>query len=428
MSVLILGAGLSGLSVAGALKCDYEIVEKDDTCGGLCRSSRINGFIFDMAGHVLHFKDRKNFISARDLLCKNIASNRRNSMVWMRDSFIPYPFQHNFLKTSSKIAAECLDGLRKARRGVKGRPARSNRTFKSWIFETFGPGIARHFMVPYNEKLWLYPLETLIAQWAKDVVPVPRLKDLHARHEAGGIGYNARFWYPRSGGMQALVRALEKRIKKVRTGCRPLRLDLDKKEAFFDDGSKIGFSKLVSTIPLLELREMIRPLPSRVEKAFSKLKYVSVFNVNLGISGAVNSDAHWIYFPQKDIIFYRMGIPTNFCRSLAPIGCSSLCFEVSYSKDFPIDKKRSVDRIVSDCRKAGFAFAKSDIRALDVQDIKYAYCIYDSQREKALKVIGDYLNKYDCFLAGRYGAWQYSSMEDCMVEAADIAKRVSQNI
>ncbi|MBI5873232.1 MAG: FAD-dependent oxidoreductase [Candidatus Omnitrophica bacterium] len=425
MSVLILGAGLSGLSVAGALKCDYEIVEKNDTCGGLCRSSCINGFTFDMAGHVLHFKDSKNFIRARDLLGKNIVSNRRDSRVWMRDSIIAYPFQHNFLKASSKIADECLDGLRKARRGVKGKPAKSDRTFKSWIFETFGHGIARHFMVPYNEKLWLYPLETLSAQWAKDLVPVPRLKDLHARHEAGNIGYNARFWYPRSGGMQALVRALEKRIKKVKTACRPMRLDLEKKEAILDDGSSFRFSKLVSTIPLPELCEMIRPMPSRVEKAFSKLKYVSVFNVNLGISGAVDSDAHWIYFPQKDIIFYRMGIPSNFCRSLAPAGCSSLSFEISYSKDFPIDKKRSIDRILSDCKKAGFAFAGSDILALDIQDIKYAYCIYDNQREKALKVISDHLKEYDCFLAGRYGAWQYSSMEDCMVEAVKIARMVS---
>ncbi|HAJ56765.1 MAG TPA: hypothetical protein DCL35_03220 [Candidatus Omnitrophica bacterium] len=426
MKVLILGAGLSGLSVAAGLKRDYEIVEKDDACGGLCRSSRVNGFTFDRAGHVLHFKDESNIRLADSLLGCNIVRHKRRSLVCAgRDLFIPYPFQHNFLKMPPEIARECLDGLKEARRKTRAGHYLRSRSFKSWVLETFGQGIAKHFMVPYNEKFWLYPLGTLSAQWARGLVPVPRLKDLKGAGAAENVGYNAWFWYPRSGGMQAIVRSLEKRVKRVRTGWRPRSIDLDKKEVFFSNGRGMRFDRLVSTIPLPELCKIIRPLPAEVAKAASKLRYISVFNINLGISGKINTDAHWIYFAQKDIGFYRMCVPTNIAGSLAPSGCSSLCFEFSYSKDNPIDKNRAIDGIFSGLEKAGLPIEPRNVLVTDIQDIKCGYCVYDRHREAALKIISGYLEKKNVFLAGRYGRWQYSSMEDCMAEAANIAKVAS---
>lgn len=49
--VVILGAGLAGLSSAYHLDADYEIYEKESEVGGLCRSRSVNGFVFDYAVH-----------------------------------------------------------------------------------------------------------------------------------------------------------------------------------------------------------------------------------------------------------------------------------------------------------------------------------------------------------------------------------------
>ena len=55
--ILIVGAGLAGLSTAFHLKgLPYRIFEKEKEIGGLCRSYQIDGFTFDLTGHLLHFR------------------------------------------------------------------------------------------------------------------------------------------------------------------------------------------------------------------------------------------------------------------------------------------------------------------------------------------------------------------------------------
>ncbi len=168
----------------------------------------------------------------------------------------------------------------------------------------------------------------------------------------------------------------------------------------------------------------MKPLPDKVGDAFAMLKHVSVLSVNIGIKGEAAYGRHWIYFPQKEIAFYRMGIASNFCHSLAPRGFSSLCFEISYPGGSILRRSSILGKILSGCRKAGFMLGEKDIEVLDMQDIEYAYCIYDQRRAAALKTISGYLAKYGIYLAGRYGGWQYLSMEDCMVQAKEIARKV----
>jgi len=56
--VLILGAGLAGLSAALQLgDRDVAVVERETEAGGLCRSFRKGGFTFDCTGHLLHLRD-----------------------------------------------------------------------------------------------------------------------------------------------------------------------------------------------------------------------------------------------------------------------------------------------------------------------------------------------------------------------------------
>jgi uncharacterized protein with NAD-binding domain and iron-sulfur cluster len=44
MRVGILGGGLAGLAAANFLKHDFEVLEKNEECGGLCRGLREKGF------------------------------------------------------------------------------------------------------------------------------------------------------------------------------------------------------------------------------------------------------------------------------------------------------------------------------------------------------------------------------------------------
>ncbi len=226
MKTLILGAGLSGLSVASNLSLNYQVIEKSDKCGGLCRSSRVDGFTFDRAGHVLHFKDKANLRYVEKSLGLKLKAYGRDSGVWVGDRIIDYPYQHNFLDTGSSVADECLEGFKDA---LRNRRVRRPKNFRSWIIDNFGNGIARHFMFPYNDKFWLFPLNDMDSSWADALVPVPLLSDLETQRSRTGVGYNARFWYPVSGGIQSLIGVLEKRVRNIRRRCKAKEIDLVKK-------------------------------------------------------------------------------------------------------------------------------------------------------------------------------------------------------
>ncbi len=406
--IVILGAGLSGLSAAAHLKTEYEIFEKEKSIGGLCRSRKLRGFTFDIAGHILHFKEKKAKDFIMGLLGDTLRRQKRNSWIWSHGSFIPYPFQANFQRLAQDIAMECSRGLAQAIKNKKKKSGSNGLCFRSWILATFGEGIARHFMLPYNEKFWKFSLEQLNHEWASEWIP---LQDK---------GYNETFWYPRSGGIQTLANALARQGRRVRTRCEAVRIDLRKKEVLFSNGIRYRFNKVISTIPLPEMLRLLTPLPDRVRKALSELRYTSLFNVNLGLSTKLKSTKHWIYFPQKDISFYRLGISTNFSQSMAPPGCSSIYFEASYTKDNPIDKKNIINAIYGDCKKIGFPIREEDVKVVDSNDIKYGYCVYDKKRDAAVNIIQGYLNKHNVFSIGRYGAWRYASMENVMSEARDL--------
>ncbi|MFH0940850.1 MAG: FAD-dependent oxidoreductase [Candidatus Omnitrophota bacterium] len=411
--VVILGAGLSGLSAAAYLRTEYEIFEKEEFIGGLCRSRHLRGFTFDIAGHLLHFQEKKTKAFIMGLLGNTLRQQKRKSWIWSHGSFIPYPFQVNFMRLPRDVARECSAGLAQARKKQKNvNDASDGLCFKAWVLATFGEGIARHFMLPYNEKFWKFSLEQLNHEWAREWIPI------------GTKGYNAEFWYPRCGGIQTLADALAKRGRRVRTRCEAMHLDLRKKEVLFSNGIRYRFNKVISTIPLPEMIRLITPLPESVRRALLDLRYTSLFNVNLGLSKKLKSGKHWIYFPQKDISFYRLGISTNFSESMAPPGCSSVYFEASYTKDAPIDKKKALEAIYGDCLKIGFPIKEEDVKVVDCNDIKYGYCVYDRKRDAALAVIQDYLKKHDIFSIGRYGGWRYASMEDVIAEARDIVTKI----
>jgi len=146
--VVILGAGLSGLSAAAHLKTEYEIFEKEGSIGGLCRSRNVCGFTFDIAGHLLHFQEKKIKTFIMGLLGNALRQQKRKSWIWSYGSYIPYPFQANFLKLPQDVARECSAGLAQARKKQKNVHNPSDGLcFKAWIIATFGEGIARHFML-----------------------------------------------------------------------------------------------------------------------------------------------------------------------------------------------------------------------------------------------------------------------------------------
>lgn len=422
--IIILGAGLTGLSAAWHLKergIEAAVFEKEDTVGGLCRSKQVNGFVFDCDGHLLHFRDSYALELVKKLLKGNLVRHERSAWINNFDIFSRYPFQSNLYALPKPVANECLWGFIRA---TDSRANSSQENFLKWIHTTFGKGIAKYFMVPYNKKFWKVPLGRMSCPWADKFIPQFGLSEVVNGFFEGSsnhLGYNAFFWYPKKGGIVQLPLAFEEQIGKVSKNCRVSEVDLRKKEITLKGGGKERFDTLILTIPLPELIKIIKPLPARVLDSFNRLRWNSIFNLNVGVEGPCQEGKHWVYFPHKETIFFRAGFFHNFSGNTVPSGKSALYTEVSYSKDKPVNRERMVKRILNDLYRAGILNKDNKVVALDANDIKYGYPIYDRYYPQATAAIKKFLLSNNVISCGRYGGWQYMSMEDALLAGKEAA-------
>lgn len=425
--IVILGAGLAGLSAAWHLQKqgrDCLVFEREKEVGGLCSSKKIGDFTFDCDGHLLHFSRRYTFNLVKKLLKDNLAEHQRNAHIYFDGKFVRYPFQANFYGLAPSVIKECLMGAVQRLKDARAKKKRGQ-NFSEWINYTFGLGIAKHFMVPYNTKFWTVSLQELTCDWLSGFIPVPSLNEViegALDENKKEFGYNVHFWYPKIGGIRSLPLALSKSLKNVYTNCLVSEINIEKKEIKTASGEKEKYDYLISTIPLPEIPRLIAGgIPKKVFSSFERLRWNSIFNLNLGIERKNDSNKHWVYFPQSEICFFRTGFPHNFSSSLTPQGAGSLYIEVSYSKEKPIDKSDIISCIKKDLNKTGILSFGNRILAEDINDIKYGYPIYDKNYASSRKGIFKFLLKNNIIPCGRYGAWRYISMEDTLLDGKRVA-------
>ncbi|GAB61605.1 MAG: protoporphyrinogen oxidase [Candidatus Jettenia sp.] len=418
---VIIGAGLAGLSAgyyAQKKKIDYEIYEKDDGVGGLCRTRKKERFSFDYSGHLLHLKDPYSQSLIKSLLGHNLNVIQRNSFIYSHKVFTRYPFQANLYGLPPDVVKECLMEFVRAYYENEDLPTEAYKTFHEWIVGKLGKGIGKYFMFPYNEKLWTIPPGELTCGWMSEYVPKPTLEDVfHGTFsdQKKGFGYNATFWYPKKGGIQALCDALADKVRNIRLQEKVERIFHKKKIIEFDSGKTTAYEKLISTMPLKKLVERLDgDIPQEVKDAAQKLKHNSVLIINLGVKGEGLTDKHWIYLPEKKYTVYRIGVYSNFSEYMAPPGTTSYYIEIAYQKDWNIDKEKTVENALDEIVEIGFVPHRKDILVKEIMDIECAYVIYDRYYSESKKIIMDYLNSVNIYSIGRYGNWEYSGMEEAM--------------
>jgi protoporphyrinogen oxidase len=360
------------------------------------------------------------------LLPDTFEQHARKAKIYTHGRYIDYPFQANVHALSPEIVKECILGFVETLR----EPLHSPRSFHEWVLHTFGAGIAKYFMFPYNQKLWQIPLQELSVDWVSWSIPKPTLDEF--LNGALGIqnqtfGYNPSFLYPKTGGIEILPRVFANHLDQQRLhyDTRATMLGPKKKRLEFDDGSSTQYEHLITTMPLTHLLSMIEPLPSDVAGAAATLSNIVVYDINIGVNRARISEAHWLYFPEPEYPFYRVGFPSNFSETVAPAGCSSMYVEVSTLPEKNLAEHTLRDSVLSALRRCGILRDDDDIVVCDIVRIECAYVHYNLERAHALDTIFHYLHQHNIHSTGRYGAWEYSSMEDAILAGKAVAERLT---
>ncbi len=429
--VLILGGGLAGLSTAYHLKqrgVTALVVEKAPRVGGTAGSVEKDGFTFDYTGHLLHLHDPYGAKLITELLGSNWAAHERRAAIYSKNVYTRYPFQANTFGLPQGIVDECVVGFLK----TVQRPASLGKhpSFRDWSLACFGEGISKHFMFPYNEKLWGHALSNLTTEWQGRFVPKPTAPEVvygALTDQKKFFGYNASFKYPKKGGIQVLPDALAARLPsaQILTSSPVLSVDLAEKVAAVQGAGEIGYRRLVNTLPLVDFLDLASPLPDSVVAARGKLAYNTVWNLNLGIKRASVTDKHWIYFPEKEYPFYRVGSQSNFSAATAPKGASSLYVEVARPSHVKVDTRRLEAQVLDGLKRCGLLRAGDKLLSRTWMPVKCGYVVYDFDRTPSVDAIFAFLKKKRVESIGRYGGWKYSFMEETILDGKRCAERLS---
>jgi protoporphyrinogen oxidase len=432
--VVILGGGLTGISAAAHLRAPWVLFEKEARLGGHARTDERDGYRFDKTGHWLHLRDPAVKQLVADLLPGQMETVARKARIFSHGALTRYPFQANLHGLPPEVIKECLVGVidaqvAHARRSALaqngGAPEPAPANFEEYCLRHFGAGISKHFMIPYNERIWGVSPREITADWCARFVPLPNVDQVIAGAVGAGppeLGYNVSFLYPKQGGIETFTRALQTRMTpgQVHTAASPDAIDWKRHEVVVA-GERIPYRAVVATMPLPELLRRMPELPAEVEQAAARLRCTTLRYLNVATRSSPPADWHWIYVPERRYPFYRVGIFTNAMASMAPAGGASLYVELA-------DRAPVTDATLHDAltglTEAGAIRGVADVVFAEPREIQYAYVVFDHHYYASTTTIFGFLETHGIYPRGRYGSWTYNAMEDCVLAGREVAATI----
>jgi protoporphyrinogen oxidase len=436
--IVVVGAGPTGLGAGYRLRelgyDDWVILEAADRVGGLATSfTDDDGFTWDIGGHVMFSHYPYYDALVERLMGDQYSTLSREAWVWMENRFIPYPFQNNIRDLEPQTVYDCIVGAMRAERTASGSGAPGN--FREWVFATMGNGIAEHFMIPYNFKVWATPAELMNYVWIGERVSVVDTEDLLRNvlfdKPQKQWGPNSTFKYPLRGGTGFLYEGMREYVAdRLELGCPVEWVDAEAKVVHTTGGRTYPYDMLLSTMPLNHLvGSLAGPVPDAVQRAAEQLRWSGSHIVGIGVDRPVDSDKNWIYFPEPDVPFYRVTYLSNYSPYLTAASDQfSLLTETSYSRYKQEDPETIVDRVIHGLIGTGL-LAESDRARVAARwrcSPTMSYPVPAVGRDEALGTIQPWLRGQGIFSRGRFGAWLYEigNMDHSTMQGVEFVNHV----
>jgi protoporphyrinogen oxidase len=157
---IILGGGVTGLAAGVQLKKSAVILEKEMTPGGLVQSKCFDGgYWFDKVLHLLHFKDKEIEACIKSMIGPILEPCPPVAWIESKEGTTLYPFQLNLGGLTENARNRCIEDYAKVYFHQNGVNKKKN--YEEYLKETFGDAMSELFYLPYNTKLYKYPLDKI---------------------------------------------------------------------------------------------------------------------------------------------------------------------------------------------------------------------------------------------------------------------------
>lgn len=414
---LIIGGGISGLTLANYLKDNYLIIEKENEVGGYCRTIKKGNYIWDYAGHFFHFKTDEfkekflNVIPKEDIIYQD-----KCTKILYKNDLIDYPFQTNIHQLEKQEFIDCLYDLFNKEEKDKYD------NFLDMLYGKFGKGIVEKFLKPYNEKLYAIDLTELDVDAMGRFFPYADKEAIIKNMKSNSNNsYNNSFLYPKNGA-GSFIKVLSDNLAKdkILLNTSVKSIDLTNKKVVLSNDKVIEYDYLINTI---SLPNFIKLTNENLNLADS-LSYNKVLVFNLGFNKKSNLvNEHWLYIPSKDCNYYRIGFYDNILNQ----DKLSMYVEIGYGKNDIIDNKEIEKQLcltLDNLKKQNIIDDTFKLEEYVSIVMDPAYVHINSKTDKKVKEYFKDLENKNVYSIGRYGGWTYCSMEDCMLEAKKLVEKL----
>ena len=418
--ILIIGAGISGLTAARHLTGERLILEKKPVAGGLATEYNANGYWFPYGGHYFHFQGKEKIRNELETI-QPFHRCRRNSKVLLAGRFIPFPLQFHLGYLPGDLRRAILAEMLQPRSLAASA---AGLDLESFLIHHFGPKLTDLFFRPFQAKFWRQPMNGLLANMDKGSIPIPDRDSVLAGSSQGrqgsrgrrfpDVGYNPVFHYPRpslKGFIDGYSRPVFGRIRFNET---VKAIDSRKKEVVTANG-RFAYDHLISTVPLPDLLGMLTP--PETAPAPAELRHISTLVANLVLKTR-RRRFHWLYLPEKELPFYRAGYYPAKDRPLVYL-------EKTVAAGQGTDLKTALPEIILTLKKTGMIKEKTELLHADLTVIPVSYVIFDRKWPRLVPPVLERLRRKQIYSIGRYGSWNYTAMSDDILAAETLAKELN---
>lgn len=401
IDIVVLGAGIAGLGAALAARRQGRravIFEARHSTGGLLDNFEVDGFRFDYAVHLSFATEPlvREIFDQTPYLTHPAESSCFEDGLWLK-----HPIQNNLHPLPPEEKVTLIQSF-------LARPAElTNDDYEHWLRHQYGDAIADRYPIKYTRKYWATPASELSTTWIGNRMRRAELGEIlfgAFTDETPNTYYTKEMRYPEKGGYKAFIQGLidESEIHTCKTA---VRINPGEHTVSFSDGTTFTYDRLVSTIPLPVLAQLMDAPPS-VMAAASRLVATSIDLVSVGIDSPEELPL-WLYIYDEDILASRVYSPSRKSPDNMPPGCSSLQFEI-YSRG--TKSRFTKEQVVENTRYALGKLGLCDparVRFYDYRRLAYGNVIFDRSMEANRAVVLEHIAEQGIASCGRFGEWDY---------------------
>ncbi len=419
--IVIIGAGISGLSTAHFLKDNNTVTvfEKESQPGGLIKCSRVNGSLFHTCGgHVFNSKrqDVLDWFWSKFTREEEFSKTDRNSCVFMdkngtslEHDNIPYPIENHmylFNEATQKAFYEDLEEIDR----VKGLNAKFTdyESFGDFLRWRFGKTLYNLYFQPYNEKVWRRDLTTVPMSWMEGKLPMPttqEMRDNNANKVEEKTFVHSTFWYEKKDGSQYIADKLAESLDiRYNSDIQSIKLVNGKWIVCGEEFDKVVFCG--------NIKDMVNMIEGVDIKAFKKPVADLEYHGTTAVFCEIDKNPYsWIYQPSRRHESHRIICTGNFSETNNDVSVPNGRITATIEFTDEISKEDIINNL---------SRIPLNPTYLDHKYNKYTYPIQDANTRGMVKSLKETLEPNGLYFTGRFADWEYYNMDVAIGAAKDL--------